>query len=136
MGGEALGEFPSAIMAEEIHTPGQEQIKALVTIAGNPVLSTPNGQQLDKAIEGLEFMVSVDLYINETNRHANVILPTTGPLEHDQYDLIFNIFGVRNQAKYSAATLPKPEGSLDDWELMDKLAACYAGFVRPPRTSS
>lgn len=133
---EALGEFPSAIMAEEILTEGEGQIKALLTIAGNPVLSTPNGQQLDKAIEGLEFMVSVDLYINETNRHANIILPTTSPLEHDHYDLIFNIFGVRNQAKYSAATLPKPEGSLDDWELMDKLAACYVAKTGKPARPS
>lgn len=129
---EALGEFPSAIIAEEIQTGGEGQIKALVTVAGNPVLSTPNGQQLDKAISGLEFMVSVDLYINETNRHANVILPTSGPLEHDHYDLIFNIFGVRNQAKYSAATLPKPDGCPDDWELMDKLAACYAAKLGKP----
>lgn len=129
---EVLGEFPSAIMAEEIQTEGEGQIKALMTIAGNPVLSTPNGQQLDKAIAGLEFMVSIDLYINETNRHADLILPTSGPLEHDHYDLIFNIFGVRNQAKYSAATLPKPEGSLDDWELMDKLAACYAAKLGKP----
>ncbi|MCZ7131777.1 hypothetical protein O6249_24070, partial [Salmonella enterica subsp. enterica] len=77
-----------------------------------------------------------DLYINETNRHADVILPTTSPLEHDHYDLIFNIFGVRNQAKYSAATLPKPQGSLDDWELMDKLAACYSEKIGKPARPS
>ena len=123
---EALGEFSSALMAEEILTAGDGQVKAMVTIAGNPVLSTPNGKQLDEALQGLEFMVAVDLYINETSRHADVILPTTSPLEHDHYDLIFNIFGVRNQAKYSAASLPKPEGALDDWELMDKLASCYS----------
>ncbi len=125
---EVLGEFPSALMAEEMLTPGEGQVKALINIAGNPVLSTPNGKQLDVALQGLEFMVSVDLYVNETNRHANVILPTTTPLEHDHYDLIFNIFGVRNQAKYSPATLPKPDGAVHDWELMDKLAACYAAM--------
>lgn len=131
---EVLGEFPSALMAEEILTPGEGQIKAMVTIAGNPVLSTPNGRQLDTALQGLEFMVAVDMYINETTRHADVILPTTSPLEHDHYDLIFNIFGVRNQAKYSAATLPKPPGSLHDWELMDKLAACYGEKTgKPPK---
>ena len=133
---EALGEFPSAVMAEEMLVEGEGQIKALVTLAGNPVLSTPNGQQLDKAIGGLEFMVSVDLYINETNRHADVILPSTAPLEHDHYDLIFNIFGVRNQAKYSAATLPKPDGALHDWELMDKLAACYSAKLGKPARPS
>lgn len=122
---EALGEFPSALMAEEILTPGEGQIKAMVTVAGNPVLSTPNGQQLDTALESLDFMVSIDLYINETTRHADLILPTTGPLEHDHYDLIFNIFGVRNQAKYSAATFNKPEGALHDWELFDKLAHAF-----------
>lgn len=129
---EALGEFPCSLMAEEMLTPGEGQIRAMVTIAGNPVLSTPNGAQLDRALAGLDFMVAIDLYINETTRHANLILPTSGPLEHDHYDLIFNIFGVRNQAKYSPATLPKPEGVLDDWELMDKLAACFAELSGKP----
>ncbi|HEX4856041.1 MAG TPA: molybdopterin-dependent oxidoreductase, partial [Limnobacter sp.] len=129
---EVLGEFPSALMAEEILTEGEGQIKAMVLIAGNPVLSTPNGTQLDKAFAGLDFMVSVDLYLNESNRHADVILPTTSPLEHDHYDLIFNLFGVRNQAKYSPATLPKPDGALDDWELMDRLAACYSRLAEKP----
>lgn len=123
---EVLGEFPCSIMAEEMLTPGEGQIRAMVTVAGNPVLSTPNGRQMDEALAGLEFMVSVDLYLNETTRHAHVILPTTAPLEHDHYDLIFNLFAVRNTAKYSAAVLPKPADSLDDWELFDRLAACYA----------
>lgn len=123
---EVLGEFPSSLMAEEMLTEGEGQIQAMVTVAGNPVLSTPNGQKLDQALERLKFMVSIDLYINETSRHANVILPTSGPLEHDHYDLIFNIFGVRNQAKYSAATMPCEEGLLHDWELFNKLAQCYS----------
>ncbi|HEX4917248.1 MAG TPA: molybdopterin oxidoreductase family protein [Limnobacter sp.] len=131
---EVLGEFPSAIMAEEMLQAGEGQIKAMVCMAGNPVLSTPNGRQLDEALAGLDFMVAVDLYINETTRHADVILPTTSPLEHDHYDLIFNIFGVRNQAKYSAPTLPKPAGALDDWELMDRLAAGYGAKIgKPPK---
>lgn len=123
---EALGEFPSAIMAEEMLTEGDGQIRAMVTIAGNPVLSVPNGNKLDEAFSKLDFMVSIDLYINETTRHADLILPTTGPLEHDHYDLIFNIFGVRNQAKYSAQTLLKPLESLHDWELFDRLTQVYS----------
>lgn len=123
---EVLGEFPSSLMSEEILTEGEGQIQALVTVAGNPVLSTPNGQRLDQALESLKFMVSIDLYINETSRHADVILPTSGPLEHDHYDLIFNIFGVRNQAKYSAATFAPTTGLLHDWELFNKLADCYS----------
>lgn len=123
---EVLGEFPSSLMSEEILTEGEGQIQAMVTVAGNPVLSTPNGQRLDQAFESLKFMVSIDLYINETSRHADVILPTSGPLEHDHYDLIFNIFGVRNQAKYSAATFAPSNGLLHDWELFNKLAECYS----------
>ncbi|HEY1057772.1 MAG TPA: molybdopterin oxidoreductase family protein [Limnobacter sp.] len=133
---EALGEFPCSIMAEEILTEGPDQIRAMVTVAGNPVLSTPNGRQLDQALASLDFMVSIDLYINETTRHADLILPTTSPLEHDHYDLIFNIFGVRNQAKYSEATLPKPTGALDDWELMDRLASCFAAKSGKPSRPS
>ncbi|MDC0362852.1 molybdopterin-dependent oxidoreductase [Halioglobus sp.] len=82
-------ELPAACLAEEISTPGDGQIRALFTGAGNPVLSTPNGQQLDTAMEGLEFMVSLDPYINETTRHANIILPPTSPLEHDHTKIVF-----------------------------------------------
>ena len=78
---EALGEYPAAVMAEEILTEGEGQIRAMVTVAGNPVLSTPNSEQLDEAFEQLEFMVAVDIYINETTRHADVILPPPSHLE-------------------------------------------------------
>lgn len=118
---EVNGELPVAVLAEEILTPGQGQVKALVTIAGNPVLSTPNGRQLDNALASLDFMVSVDIYLNETSRHAHIILPTTSPLEHDHYDLIFNHFAVRNVARYSEALLPKPVDALDDWEIFTAL---------------
>src|SRR5690606_15961047 len=111
------GELPVAALAEEILTPGEGQIRALVTGAGNPVLSTPNGQQLEQALAGLEFMVSIDPYINETTRFANVILPPTSPLEHDHYDLVFHAFAVRNTAKYNPPIFPKPAGSLHDWEI-------------------
>src|SRR5262249_27259951 len=84
---EFAGEYPVATLAEEILTEGKGQIRGLITSAGNPVLSTPNGQQLDRALDALEFMVSVDLYINETTRHAHIILPPTSVLEHDHYDL-------------------------------------------------
>ncbi len=97
---EFMGELPVAALAEEMLTPGEGQIKALVTSCGNPVLSTPNGGQLDKALEGLEFMVSIDFYINETTRHANLILPPVTNLESSHYDIIFNTFAVRNTAKY------------------------------------
>jgi len=120
------GEFPAAAMAEEMLTPGTGQIRALVTVAGNPVLSVPNGRQMDRALAGLEFMLSVDFYLNETTRHAHLILPPTTALEHDHYDIAFHKLAVRNTARYNAAVLPKPEGALDDWEIFAGLAAAHA----------
>ncbi|MDO9004209.1 MAG: molybdopterin-dependent oxidoreductase [Aquabacterium sp.] len=120
------GELPVSVLAEEILTPGPGQIRALVTSCGNPVLSTPNGQQLDQALSQLDFMVSIDFYINETTRHADVILPPTCFVEHDHYDLIFMHFAVRNVARYSPAILPKPDGALHDWEIYARLAQRYA----------
>ncbi len=119
------GELPVAALAEEILTPGEGQIRAMVTVSGNPVLSTPNGGQLDRALSSLDFMVSVDFYINETTRHADVILPPTSALEHDNYDLVFHTFAVRNTARYSPAVLPKPDGARHDWEIFAALARRY-----------
>jgi anaerobic selenocysteine-containing dehydrogenase len=120
------GELPVAALAEEMLTPGEGQIRALVTVAGNPVLSTPNGRQLEQALDGLDFMVSVDLYINETTRHADLILPPTAPLEHDHYDTTFNVFAVRNVTRFNEPVLAKPEGALDDWEIFVGLAKAFA----------
>jgi anaerobic selenocysteine-containing dehydrogenase len=99
------------------------------------VLSTPNGQQLDRALAGLEFMVSVDFYLNETTRHADIILPPTSPLEHDHYDLALSVFAVRNIARYNAPAFDKPEGAMHDWEIMsalgEHLAAALGVAPRP-----
>ena len=110
-------ELPVACLAEEITTPGEGKIRALFTGAGNPVLSTPAGDALDDALEDLEFMISLDPWINETTRHADVILPPTSPLEHDHYDLAFHVNAMRNTARFSDAVFEKPEGSLHDWEI-------------------
>lgn len=120
------GELPVAALAEELLTPGDGQVRALVTVAGNPVLSTPNGRQLDTALEGLEFMLSIDLYINETTRHADLILPSTSALENDHYDSTFNLLAVRNVTRFNRAILAKPEGALHDWEIFVGLAQAYA----------
>ncbi|MDH3994710.1 MAG: molybdopterin-dependent oxidoreductase, partial [Gammaproteobacteria bacterium] len=114
-------ELPAAAMAEEITTAGEGQIRALFTGAGNPVLSTPNGRQLDEALAQLEFMVSLDPYLNETTRHADIILPPTSPLEHDHYDLAFHINAIRNTARHSEAVFDKPDGALHDWEIFSEL---------------
>ena len=116
------GELPVSVLAEEIATPGQGQIKALLTIAGNPVSSTPGGHGLAHALDGLEFMAAIDFYINETTSHADVILPPTGPLEREHYDLIFHLLAVRNTARFSAPLLRREEGALHDWEIARDLA--------------
>jgi anaerobic selenocysteine-containing dehydrogenase len=118
---EFTGELPVVTLAEEILTDGPGQIKALVTSAGNLVLSTPNGRQLDQALAGLEFMASIDPYINETTRHAHIILPPTSPLERDHYDVAFHLLAVRNTTKFSPA-LFRPDGDTrHDWEIFVEL---------------
>jgi anaerobic selenocysteine-containing dehydrogenase len=126
---EFSGELPVSVMAEEMLTPGRGQIKALLTAAGNPVLSTPNGRQLDEALAQLDFMVSIDFYVNETTRHANVILPPTCFVEHDHYDLIFLHFAVRNMARYNDPIVERAPGALHDWEIYSELATRYARRV-------
>ncbi|NTX98951.1 molybdopterin-dependent oxidoreductase [Deinococcus sp. JMULE3] len=100
------GELPNAALAEEILTPGDGQIRALVTVAGNPVLSTPGGHDLDRALAGLDFMVSIDPYLNETTRHAHVILPPATGLEVEHYDVIFHHFAVRATARVNEPVFP------------------------------
>ena len=116
-------EFPVAALAEEILTPGEGRIRALVTAAGNPVISTPNGRQLERALESLDFMVSVDFYLNETTRHAHLILPPTSALERDHFDLIFHVLAIRNTVKYSKPLFDKPRGALHDFEIFNRLGA-------------
>lgn len=115
-------EFPVAALADEILTPGKGRIRALVTSAGNPVLSTPNGRKLEQALAGLEFMVSIDPYLNETTRHAHLILPPTSGLERDHFDVVFHLLAVRNTVKYSKPLFAKPPGALHDWEIFHRLA--------------
>jgi len=119
---EFNGELPASVLAEEILTTGDGQIRALVTMAGNPILSNPNGQQLDRAFEQLDFMVAVDGYINETTRHANIILPPTSPLERNHYDLSFNMFAVQNITRFNKAVFEKPDDSYHDWEICEMVA--------------
>lgn len=116
------GEFPVATLADEILVEGKGQVRALITIAGNPVLSTPNGKRLETALEKLDFMVAVDFYLNETTRHADIILPPTAPLEHGHYDLALHMVTVRNTAKYSPPLYKPQPDTLHDWEILLELA--------------
>ena len=123
---EALGELPVSCLAEEIDTPGEGRIRALVTNAGNPLVSTPNSERLERAVEGLDFMLSVDIYLNETTRHADVILPAPGPLEKPHYDLALYQLATRNVANYSPAILP-PNGVPEEWVTLARLAGIVTG---------
>jgi anaerobic selenocysteine-containing dehydrogenase len=124
---EVLGEFPVACLAEEIDTPGPGQVRALVTIAGNPVLSTPNGARLARALASLEFMVSFDIYLNETTRFAHVILPGLSPLEQPHYDLALRQLAIRNVATYAPATFVPPADQRPEWQSLLQVAGILLG---------
>ncbi len=119
---EFAGELPVAVLREEIETPGEGQIRALVTVAGNPVLSTPDGRSLADALDKLEFMVAIDFYVNETTRHADVILPPSSALERDQYDLVFHNLAVRNTARFTPAVFEIGDDQRHDWQIFGELA--------------
>jgi len=118
---EFMGELPVATLAEEIETPGPGQVRALLTHAGNPVLSTPNGARLERALAQLECLVCVDFYVNETTRHAHVILPPVGPLERAHYDVVFHALAVRNTAKWTPPLFRPPVGTMPDWQILSAL---------------
>ncbi|OZC45418.1 dehydrogenase [Rhodococcus sp. WWJCD1] len=122
---EFAGEYPCSTLVDEITTEGKDQIRAMAVLSGNPVLSMPGGTTLNDAFAALDFMVSFDFYINETSRHAHVILPPTMSLERDHYDLIFNSFAVHNTAKYMPAVLPKQADAKHDWEIFRDLSLRY-----------
>ncbi len=124
---ETLGDLPASILAEEIETPGPGQVRAMLTFAGNPVLSTPNGRRLAAALERLDFMVAVDLYINETTRFADVILPPAWSLCDDHVDLIFASVAVRNVVRWSPPVLSRPSGELSDWQILLELTFRLGG---------
>jgi len=124
---EVFGELPTGCLAEEIETPGEGQIKAFITIASNPVMSSPNGARLAAALDQLDFMLSLDIYLNETTRHADVILPGLSPLEDTHYDVALPQLAYRNAARYSPAALPPPAGHPREWESMVRLIAIAQG---------
>jgi anaerobic selenocysteine-containing dehydrogenase len=124
---EVLGEFPMSCLAEEIQTPGEGQVKALITVSSNPALSSPNGERLAAAMDQLDFMVSVDIYVNETSRHADVILPGTSPLEDSHYDVAFSQLSYRNHARYSHPVFSRPADHPEEWQVLLRLIGIIQG---------
>ena len=120
-------ELPVVVLAEEIETPGPGQIRALLTAAGNPVLSTPNGRRLERALGQLDFMVAIDFYLNETTRFADVILPPTAHLERSHYDLFFPMLAVHNTARWVPAVFERGPDQRHDWEICAELTSRMAG---------
>ena len=117
---EFFGELPVSVLAEEIETPGEGQVRALITVAGNPIVSTPNSERLERAVEGLDFMLSIDIYVNETTRHADVILPAPEPLEKSHYDVAFYQLSARNIANFSPAVFDRENPA--EWEIYMRIA--------------
>lgn len=129
---ESEGELPIVALAEEIMTPGEGQIRAMITHAGNPVLSSPNGKQLEEAFSSLDFLVCIDVFLNETTRHADLILPPAAFLEVDHYDFVFNHLAVRNNAKFSAALFAPKKGQWYDWQIAKTLIKDLAPIAKYP----
>ncbi|MER7575538.1 molybdopterin oxidoreductase family protein [Streptomyces sp. NPDC126514] len=127
---EAKGELPISALAEEIDTPTErgEPVRALIAIAANPVLSTPDGDRLDKALDALDFMVSVDPYLNETSRHATVVLPPPPPSQSPHHDFAFNTLAVRNQVRYTRAAVPLAPGRMAETEILARLVLAASGM--------
>ena len=120
------GELPVSVMAEEMTTEGEGQIRGLITFAGNPALTTPNAKRLNKALPNLDFMVSIDIFMNETTQHADIILPPPSHLEIDHYDLIFNHFAVSNNAKFSSRLFEPKKGQQYDWQIAKALVKRFS----------
>lgn len=129
---EFSASLPASVIAEEIETPGAGQIRAFVTIAGNPVSSTPDSARMDRAFASLDFMVSVDCYINETTRHANLILPPVHYFERTHYDVVLSALAVRNVAKHSLPIFPRPANGRTDWEILYDLGMRLGGMRLGP----
>lgn len=129
---EFAGELPVSALAEEIATPGAGQVRALFTCAGNPVLSTPDGARLDGLLAGLEFMLSVDIYVNETTRHAHLILPPASFLTQHHYDSIFNAFAIRRVARLNTPLRQREADERADWEILNGLAMAYGAASGKP----
>ncbi|MDZ7785426.1 MAG: molybdopterin-dependent oxidoreductase [Halioglobus sp.] len=127
---EYMGMLPASLMAEEMELRGEHQVRALITVAGNPVLSVPNGKRIRAAMANLDFSVAFDFYINETTSQADIIIPSTTHLEHSNYDFLFTTTCVRNFAQYSPQTLEPEPGALHQWQIINEVTARMNGMSR------
>jgi anaerobic selenocysteine-containing dehydrogenase len=125
---EYMGMLPASLMAEEMELSGEHQVRAMITVAGNPVLSVPNGKRIHAAMKNLDFVVALDFYINETTSQADIILPSTTQLEHSNYDFLFSSTSVRNFARFSPASFEPEAGGLDQWQIMTEIIARMNGM--------
>ena len=119
---EVFGDLPADTLADEIETPGDGQVRALFVYAGNPVLSVPNSRRLSRALEKLEFMVAIDVYVNETTRHADVILPPAWTFAEDYFEAFLPNVAVRNVARFAPPVIARGAGERADWEILLEIA--------------
>ncbi len=127
---EYMSMLPASLMAEEMELQGEHQVRALITVAGNPVLSVPNGKRIRAAMDKLDFIVAFDFYINETTSQADIILPSTTQLEHSNYDFLFTSTCVRNFAQYSPQVFEPPGGALEQYQILNEVTARMNGMSR------
>jgi len=128
---EVLGQFPVSCLAEEIDTPGDGQIRGLITVAGNPVISAPGSRRLDAALSGLDAMISVDNWLNETSRHAHVVLPGLSPLERAHCDDLYWMYSVASCVKWTEPVFPTRPDRPQEWEILLRLAGAVLGTAVP-----
>ncbi len=127
---EYMSMLPASLMAEEMELQGEHQVHAMITVAGNPVLSVPNGKRIHAAMKNLDFVVAFDFYINETTSQADIIIPSTTQLEHSNYDFMFTSTCVRNFAQYSPQTFAPEPGALEQWQIIVDVTARMHGMTR------
>lgn len=119
--GSVIGAEPAALMAKEIAVPGPRQIRALFVSAGNPVLSVPNGDELEAATEKLDLMVGLDFYLTETAAHCDYLLPVTTMYERDDFALTFQQFQATPFRQATEAVVAPPGEARSEWAIIDDL---------------
>ena len=129
---EFSGALPALALSEEILIPGEDQVRGLITIAGNPACGIPDSGRMESALSKLDFMVAIDFYINESTRHADIILPPCSPLERENYDILFYTWSVRNVTRFNTPVFEKPTGAKDDYEIISLLMQLWAERQKLP----
>ena len=119
---DVIGNLPASLLPREIETPGARQVKAMFVSAGNPVLSVPDGDAMERALGKLDLMVALDFYVNETTKHADYVLPTTTLYERDDVPIAFLGFFSQPFIQTTERVIEPRGESRQEWEIIDDLS--------------